>query len=72
MAENPPSSTRSKHIDVRFHFVRELRRAKKINIQFVASGQQHADILTKSFAATPFQSHRRFLLNLPLEGEQGL
>ena len=72
LAENPLSSARSKHIDVRFPFVRELLRAKKIDIQFVASEEQHADILTKSFAATPFKYHRRFLLNLPLESEQGV
>ena len=72
LAENPLSSARSEHIDVRFHFVRELLRAKKINIQFVTSEEQHADILTNSLAATPFKSHRRFLLNLPLEGEQGV
>ena len=35
------------------------------NIQFVASEEQHADILTKSLAATLFKSHREFLLNLP-------
>ena len=53
-------------MDVRFHFVRGLRRAKNIDIQLVASEEQHADILTKSLAATPFKSHRKFLLNLPL------
>ena len=68
LAENPLSSARSQHIDVRFHFVGELLRAK-IDIQFVASEEQHADILTKSLDATPFKSHRRFLLNLPLESE---
>ena len=69
LAENPLSSARSKHIDVGFHFVRELLRSQKIDIQDVASEEQHADILTKSLAATPFKSHRRFLLNLPLQGE---
>ena len=67
--ENPLSSARSKHIDVRFHFVRELLRAKIIDIQFVVSEEQHADILTKSLAATPFKSHRKFLWNLPLGDE---
>ena len=43
-AENPLSSARSNHIDARFHFVRELLRAKKIDIQFVASEEQHAGI----------------------------
>ena len=59
LAENPLSSARSKHIDVRFHFVRELLRAKKIDIQFVASESLHEDILSKSLAATPFKCHRR-------------
>ena len=69
LAENPVSSARSKHIDVRFHLFRELLRAKKIGIQFVASEEHHVDILMKSLAATPFKSHRKFLLNLPLEDE---
>ena len=47
LAENPLTSARSKRIDVRFHVVRELLRAKKIGIQFAASEEQHADILTK-------------------------
>ena len=29
LIENPPSSARSKHIDVRFHFIRELSRLAK-------------------------------------------
>ena len=60
MAENPLSSARGKHIDVRFNFVRELLRAKKISILFVASDEQHVDILTNSLAAIPFKFHRRF------------
>ena len=72
LAENPLSSARSKHIYGRaFHFfVSELLRAKNIDIQFVAPEEQHADTLTKSLAATPCNSHGRFLLNLPLEGER--
>ena len=69
LAENPLSSARSKHINVRFHFVRELLSAKKIDIPFVASEEQHADILTKSLDATPFKSHSKILLNLPLGDE---
>ena len=45
-AENSLSCARSKHVDVRFLFVRELLRAKKIDIQFVASEEQPVDILT--------------------------
>ena len=56
-------------MDVRFHFVLELLRAKKIDVQFIASEEQHADILSKSLAATPFKSYRKFLLNLRLGDE---
>ena len=37
LAENPLSSARKKHIVVRFYFVRELLRAKKIDILLVVS-----------------------------------
>ena len=53
-AENPLRSARSKHIDVRFHLVRELLRSQQINIQCKVSEEQHADILTKCLAATLF------------------
>ena len=62
LAANPLGSARSKHIEVHFYFVGELLRAKKTDIQFVPSEEQHADILTQSLAATPFKYHRRFLL----------
>ena len=70
LGENLLSSARSKHIDVQFHFVRELIRAE-IDFQFVASEEHYAVILTISLV-TPFKSHRRYLLKLPLEGEQRL
>ena len=69
LAENPLSWARSKHIDVRFYFVRELLHVNKIYIPFAASEERHADILTKPLAATPFKSHHMFLLNLPFEDE---
>ena len=46
LAANPLGSARRKHFNVHFHFVEELFRAKKIDIQFVASKEQHANILT--------------------------
>ena len=69
LPDNPLSSYRSKHIDVCLHYVRRLRRAKEIGIQFVASEEQHADVWPKSLAATPFKYHRRFLMDVPLTGE---
>ena len=54
LADNPLRSARSKQINVGFHFVRELLRAKNIGSQLVPSEERQADILTKSLATTPF------------------
>ena len=65
MAENPISGGRTKHIDVRYHFIRELVEHKMIAIKYTESRNQHADILTKEIGAECFVRHRRFLVNLP-------
>ena len=65
MAENPLSSGRSKHIDVRCHFIRELVEKKELKVVHVASEWQHADILTKALHVKLFKRHRKALLNLP-------
>ena len=50
--------------------LRELLRAKNIDLQFVAWEEWHEYGFTKSLAATTFKYHRRFLFNLPLEGKR--
>ena len=64
LIENPLSSARSKHIFVCFHFIRDLFRTRKISVEYVASAEQHADILTKTLSRTNFQYHRKRLMNL--------
>ena len=67
MAENPLSSGRSKHIDVRWHFMRELVGKKELKVVHAASEGQHADILTKAPHVTLLKRHRKALLNMPAE-----
>ena len=57
-AQNPKGSHRSKHIDVRYHFLRGLVKLEHICVHSAASAKQHADTLTK------FRRHREFLANL--------
>ena len=47
IADNPSSASRSKHIDVKLHFIRGLIRAGEVSIVHVGTEEQHADILTK-------------------------
>lgn len=47
LMKNPVFHGRSKHIDIRFHFIRECVEEGKITVTHVGSKEQKADILTK-------------------------
>ena len=64
LIENPLSSARSKHIDVRYHFIRDLFRTRKLSVEYVASVEQHADILTKALSRANLMYHLKHLMNL--------
>ena len=64
LANNPLSSARTKHINVRFHFIRELTRSKTILVEYVPTKEQCADILTKALTGAIFKEHRDFLISL--------
>ena len=48
LAKNPILHDRSKHIDVKFHFLRDYVNGGQIVIEFIETGRQLTDILTKS------------------------
>ena len=64
LADNPLSSSNSKHIDVRYHFLRELVSNGDITVDHIAGKEQCADILTKALDRTSFETHRDFLLGV--------
>ena len=61
-AKKPLSSSNSKHIDVRYHFLRELAASGDISVQYLRLEDQHADILTKADDRESFERRRDFLL----------
>ena len=63
---------RTKHIEVDFHFVRERVSQKQLQIRFISSKDQVADIFTKPLPL-PLYDHCRRNLNLlsPVEIEGG-
>ena len=48
LAKNPVFHDRSKHIDIQYHFTRDLVKHKKIHLQYIPTENMLADILTKS------------------------
>ena len=58
MARNPGSHARTKHIDIRFHYVREAVQQGAIALQYCPTDVMLADLLTKSLAKSRFESLR--------------
>jgi hypothetical protein len=46
IAQNDVYQSRAKHIDIRFHFVREQVKSKAIELQYIETKSQLADFLT--------------------------
>ena len=64
IANNPSSASRSKHIDVKLHFIRGLVRAGDVCVLHVETAEQHADVLTKLLRRKKIMLHRAALINL--------
>ena len=61
LAKNPVLHDRSKHIDIKFHFLRDRIDGGQIIIEFVNTGKQLADILTKSLGRLRFMELRKMI-----------
>ena len=58
-SENPHDHSRSKHIDVRYHFLRQhTMDFKTIVLRAIGTKEQLADMLTKNTDALTFVKHR--------------
>ena len=64
LAKNPLSSSNSTHIDLRYHFLRELVGTGDWSVKYLQTEDQHADILTKAIGEESFEKHRDFLLGI--------
>lgn len=58
LIKNPEFHKRTKHIDVRFHYIREIYENGQIDIKYVPFSKQLADILTKALPKSTFESNR--------------
>ncbi|CAM8968649.1 unnamed protein product [Rhodiola kirilowii] len=61
ISKNPVQHSRTKHIDIRHHFIRELVEQKVITLQHVITDKQLADIFTKPLDAAQFETLRSSL-----------
>jgi hypothetical protein len=58
LSKNPVFHDRSKHIDVRYHYIRECVDKNRIVIRYTVMEHQLADVLTKALSRVRFQELR--------------
>ena len=62
VSKNGIKSSRTKHVDVKYHFITETVDAGTVQLKWVPTGDQQADIFTKALAAPVFEHFRQLLM----------
>jgi len=60
-AANPVTEKRTKHIDIRYHFIREVIDSGIVTLHFVETNNNSADMLTKNLVRDKFLTCRKTL-----------
>ncbi len=56
LVKNPIGHSRTKHIDIQFHFVREAHENGLINLKYCPTEEMLADLLTKPLPKVLFET----------------
>ena len=67
--KNGSDQERTKHIDVRFFYVRDLVIKEEVIVKWIETGRQTADIFTKALEPQTFLTHRNKLVQDVNESE---
>ena len=68
ITENPVHHQRTKHIDVHYHFIRELIHRNRFSLTFVSGEDNVADLMTKGLKP-PIHKRHIITISLPAERE---
>jgi len=66
LAKNPVFHDRSKHIDTRFHYIRDCIEKGMVEVNHIRTDEQVADILTKPLGRIKFVEFRLKLGIVPV------
>jgi hypothetical protein len=55
LSKNHVFHDKSKHIEIKYHYIRDMVQRKAVHVQYLPTHEQIADIFTKSLARTKFE-----------------
>jgi transposase InsO family protein len=58
MASNPVQERRIKHIDIRYHYIREVVQRREVDLYFISGAENPADMFTKNLGRIKFTQFR--------------
>ena len=61
LASNPVQEKRIKHIDLRYHFIRDVVQSKQVELFFIEGANNPADLFTKNLGRIKFLKFREQL-----------
>ena len=61
LVKNPIKHMKSKHIDIRYHFVREFYQQDRIQLEYIPSNDNYADVFTNPAKKNLIQKFKEFL-----------
>jgi len=62
ISKNGIKGERTKHVDVKYHFITETVESGKVQLKWIPTTEQQADIFTKALAAPVFEHFRKALM----------
>ena len=61
ISKNPVQHSKTKHIEIRYHFIRDLVERKIMCLEYILTERQNADIFTKPLDRSKFETLRQVI-----------
>jgi hypothetical protein len=61
LSENPVFHDKSKHIEIKYHYIRDMVQRKELHVRYLPTHEQIVDIFTKPLASVKFEYFRERL-----------